>query len=74
MDVCVEKEVHVVEYHPGLGFGVSRMCTATFGWEGVENEFESLAAAESYVVGLLEKKPIQPPQTTSGLAPDRGAA
>ena len=70
IDLFVEGEVHVVEYLPKLGYGVSLQRTATFGWEGVENRFESLAGVEAYVVDLLKKKaPNQPPQPTRPFGP-----
>jgi hypothetical protein len=68
IDVTVGEEVHVIEYLPNLGFGVSRRDTAGFGWEGVENQFESLAAAESYVVKLLQNGPNHFPLPTQGAA------
>ena len=54
IDVVVDTEIYVVEHQPSLGgFGVSRMSTAVFGWEGVEKSFESLDAAEKHIVALL---------------------
>ena len=52
--VSVGAEVHVVEYLPSMGhkFGVSRMSTAVFGWEGVENAFESFEEVEDYLVAV----------------------
>jgi hypothetical protein len=56
IDVSVGAEVHVVEYLPSLGqkFGVSRMSTAVFGWEGVENAFESFQEVEDYLVAVSD--------------------
>jgi hypothetical protein len=54
IDVSVGSEVHVVEYLRSVGqrFGVSRMSTAVFGWEGVEKAFESLEEVEDYLVAV----------------------
>ena len=53
IDVPLAGEVHVVESVLNHGFGVSRMSTAVFGWEGVENAFSTFEEVEAYLISLL---------------------
>ena len=47
---------YVMEYLPSQkGFGVSRMDTATFGWEGVEASFDTFDDTAKYLLGLLKR-------------------
>ena len=55
MDVSIGDETFVIEAlanQPEVG--VSRMSTATFGWEGCENVFSSFSEAKDYVFSLLK--------------------
>ncbi|ATC63307.1 hypothetical protein CMV30_04685 [Nibricoccus aquaticus] len=54
IDLTIKQEMHVIEYLPSLGFGVSRAATAVYGWEGVENAFTTTAEVEAYVTELAE--------------------
>jgi len=41
IDIDLQGETYVVEYVPRFGtYGLSKMSTATFGWEGYEEDFE----------------------------------
>lgn len=56
LDIPVGAETWVLEYLPSLsthGMGVSRMSTATFGWEGWEHPFDDFASAQAFVLALL---------------------
>jgi hypothetical protein len=54
IDVTIAGEVHVVESLAAGGFGVSRMSTAVFGWEGVENAFSTFEEVEVYLARLSQ--------------------
>lgn len=51
LDVFLQQGAYVVEHLPsvGPGFGVSKMETATFGFEGFEHYFEDIAEAEAFL-------------------------
>jgi hypothetical protein len=54
LDVNVRGHKYVFEYVPSLkGFGVSRLDSATFGWEGVERQFDDFEGAKNYLMGLV---------------------
>jgi hypothetical protein len=54
LDVKIGAETYVLEYLPSLGaFGVSRMSTAVFGWEGFEQSFDDFESAKEFVLSLL---------------------
>jgi hypothetical protein len=55
LDVKIDAETYVMEYHVDVGVGISRMSTATFGWEGCENSFDSFEEAKTYLHSLLKK-------------------
>jgi hypothetical protein len=54
LDINVRGRKYVFEYVPSLnGFGVSSVDSATFGWEGVDVQFEDFDSAKSYLLGLV---------------------
>ncbi len=55
LDITVGPEIFVFEYLPSVGgYGVSRVSTATFGWEGFENVFEDFESAKAFILDLLK--------------------
>lgn len=58
LDVYGPNGTYVLEYYPsvGPGFGISRMDTATYGFEGYENYFEHIADAERFFRDVIAKK------------------
>jgi hypothetical protein len=48
-------ETFIMAYYSNVGVGISRMSTATFGWEGYENPFDSFEEAKTYLLSLLKK-------------------
>ncbi len=53
IDLEIQKEALVIEYLPSFGkFGVSKLSTAVFGWEGVENAFDTADEVEAYLGDL----------------------
>jgi hypothetical protein len=55
LDIKVGAETYVMEYLPSFNaFGVSRMSTAVFGWEGFENAFDDFGKAKEFVMALLD--------------------
>jgi len=58
LDIKVGPETYVMEYLPSFhAFGVSRMSTAVFGWEGFENSFDDFEKAKELVMTLLSHPP-----------------
>lgn len=56
LDVRIGSETYVMEYLPSLNaVGVSRMSTATFGWEGFEHSFDNFQSAKDFLASLLQK-------------------
>lgn len=53
IDLNVRGEIYVIEYLVGKGYGLSRQKGATFGWEGVEECFESVEDLELGVRRLV---------------------
>ena len=53
IDLVANGENYVIEYVAGKGYGLSRQREAVFGWEGVEEEFESLSELELGVRKLM---------------------
>lgn len=54
LDVNVRGRKYVLEYFPSLhGFGVSSVDSATFGWEGVDEQFKDFDGAKRYLIGLV---------------------
>ena len=61
LDVKVGAETYVLEYHPNVeGVGISKMSTATYGWEGYEHCFDAFELAKAFLVQLLESEPPKP--------------
>jgi hypothetical protein len=59
LDVKIGPEIYVMEYLPSIGgIGISRMSTATFGWEGFENAFDTFEEAKSFLLHLLSESAI----------------
>jgi hypothetical protein len=57
LDVTIGPETYVMEYLPSLrAIGVSRMSSATFGWEGFEHSFESFQSAREFLIALFPKE------------------
>jgi hypothetical protein len=62
LDFNARGRKYVFEYLPSQGgFGISRLESATFGWEGVDVSFEDFASAKHYLIGLID-----------GSVPERG--
>ena len=56
LDVKVGSETYAMEYLPSLlAVGISRMSTATFGWEGFEHPFDTFHEAREFMCDLLKK-------------------
>jgi len=53
LDLEIAGVPHVAEYLVGQGYGVSRTRTATFGWEGVEQQFETISELANYLTTQL---------------------
>ena len=55
VDVTVAGSTYVVEYLPSLGsgLGLSRLDTATFGWEGVEEVCSTEAELHTRIAEML---------------------
>ncbi|MFC4312411.1 hypothetical protein ACFPN2_25230 [Steroidobacter flavus] len=54
LDVTIGGGRYAFEYLPSKnGFGVSRIDSATFGWEGFESSFEDFDSAKKYILNLL---------------------
>lgn len=59
LDVTIGPEIYVMEYLPSVGgIGVSRMSTATFGWEGYENAFDTFEEAKSFLLQMLNESAV----------------
>jgi hypothetical protein len=53
IDLEIRGEALVIEYLPSFEkYGVSRVSTAVFGWEGVENTFDTFEEVESYLTEI----------------------
>jgi hypothetical protein len=55
LHVNIGVETYVMAWYSNVGVGISRMSTATFGWEGYENPFDSFEEAKTYLFSLLKK-------------------
>ena len=56
LDVEIGPETYVMEYLPSLrAVGISRISTATFGWEGFEHPFNDFESAKAFLLSLLQK-------------------
>jgi hypothetical protein len=53
IDLVVSGENYVIEYVVGKGYGLSKQSGAVFGWEGVDEEFETLSELELGVRKLM---------------------
>jgi hypothetical protein len=53
IDLVVRDEGYVVEYLVGHGFGLSKLKTAVFGWEGYEESFDTAEALEHRIRKLV---------------------
>jgi hypothetical protein len=53
LDVKVGTETYVMEYHANVGIGISRISTATYGWEGYEHSFDNFRSAREHLLALL---------------------
>lgn len=51
--VDIGTETFALEYAPEEGYGVSRISTAVFGWEGAEHTFENFENARKFLIELL---------------------
>jgi hypothetical protein len=57
LDVKIGPETYVMEYLPSLrAVGISRMSTATFGWEGFEHSFGDFQSAKEFLMSLLQQE------------------
>jgi len=55
LDVRIGPETYVMEYLPSRrAVGISRMSTATFGWEGFEHAFQDFQGAKAFLLSLLQ--------------------
>jgi hypothetical protein len=53
LDLMVRGIRYTAEYFPGPNrYGLSKTATATFGWEGVEQSFDTAAALENAIAQL----------------------
>lgn len=56
LDFMVGDEPYVMEYLPTPNIiGVSKVKSATYGWEGVDRAFDSFEKASEYVLVLLSR-------------------
>jgi len=46
IDLDVHGETYVIEYVIGKGYGLSKQSGTVFGWEGVDEAFETLSELE----------------------------
>jgi hypothetical protein len=54
LDVKVGAETWVLEFLPSLNaVGVSKLNTATFGWEGFEHHFQDFGSAKEFLLQML---------------------
>lgn len=57
IDLQMRGEAYVVEYVVGQGYGLSRQKGASFGWEGVEESFETIEDLERAVRKVMAAPP-----------------
>jgi len=54
--VQIGEETYSLEYHLDVGVGISKVSTATFGWEGYDYPFESFEEARTFIFDLLKNQ------------------
>jgi len=54
IDLNIRGEIYVIEQIGGQGYGLSRQKDATFGWEGVDHQFDDIDTLCLCIRQLLE--------------------